>query len=158
MKLWKEEQLPRVEKERKSTLRGKWENAITGEHMGSVRKETLVVSVMNRCLETGTRLRDDQDNRPLAHQIRRPRQTGKNPLSSENRGQSPWDKRNRILADLKIVKKNRHVTIGILTCVKITSLRQDVYMAKDASLHMLRRRRSPAKSQRRVVRKDQLPY
>ena len=62
-----------------------------------------------------------------------------------------------VLPAWKLVK-TRHVIIGILACVKITSLRQDEYMAKDASLDMLRRRRSPAKSQRRVVRKDQLPY
>ena len=31
-KLWREEQLPRVNKERKPTLRGKWENTFCGEN------------------------------------------------------------------------------------------------------------------------------
>ena len=51
VKLWKEEQLPRFEKERKPMLRGKWENAVRGKQMCSVRMETLVVSVMNLYLE-----------------------------------------------------------------------------------------------------------
>ena len=51
---------------------------------------------------------------------------------------------------------NRHVILGTLPCVKITSLRQDASMATNAISDMFRRRRSPARSQRMVVRKDQL--
>ena len=50
----------------------------------------------------------------------------------------------------------RHVMIGMLPCVKITSLRQHAYMATDAIFDMLKRRKSPTTSQRKVVRKDQL--
>ena len=39
-----------------------------------------------------------------------------------------------------------------------TSLRPDAYVAKNADSDMLRLRRSPAKKQRKVVRKDQLHY
>ena len=60
MKLWKEEQLPRAEKERKPTLRRKWENAFVGRHMDNVLKETYVVSVLNLYLETDTRLREER--------------------------------------------------------------------------------------------------
>ena len=49
-----------------------------------------------------------------------------------------------------------HVTIGILPCVKTTSLRLDKYMATNAIFDMLRLRKSPARSQRKVVQKDQL--
>ena len=42
----REEQYPRVKKERKLTLRGKWEDAISGMQMDSVLKKTLVVSVL----------------------------------------------------------------------------------------------------------------
>ena len=63
MKLWREVQLPRVEKERNPTLK-------VGFH---------VVLVMNLYQATDTRLRDEQDNRLLPHQIRRPRQMEKNP-------------------------------------------------------------------------------
>ena len=48
------------------------------------------------------------------------------------------------------VFKIRHVDSGILPCVKTTSL--------SADSDMLRLRRSPAKKQRKVVRKDQLHY
>ena len=56
------------------------------------------------------------------------------------------------------VFKIRHVDSGILPCVKTTSLRPDAYVAKNADSDMLRLRRSPAKKQRKVVRKDQLHY
>ena len=67
MILWKEEQLPRVVKERKPTLRGKWENAISGLQMDSVRKETLVFSLMTLYLETD----EEKDNRLLLLPIQR---------------------------------------------------------------------------------------
>ena len=53
----------------------------------------------------------------------------------------------------------RHVVIGILPYVKTTSLsgsRQ--IMATSAIFDMLRQMKSPAKSQRKVVQKDQLLY
>ena len=37
-KLWKEEQSPRVKKERKPTLRGKWESVFSGRHMDKCSK------------------------------------------------------------------------------------------------------------------------
>ena len=52
--------------------------------------------------------------------------------------------------------KHHHVSFGIFPCVKIISLKKDVYMATNAISDMLRQKESPAKSQRRVVPKDQL--
>ena len=51
-----------------------------------------------------------------------------------------------------------HVVFGILPCVKTTSLRLDARLATNVFSDMLRRRRSPARSERNVVRKDQLLY
>ena len=95
MKLWKEEQWPRVDKERNPTWRRKWENAISGKQMDSVRKETHVASVMNVYLAADTRRSDEQDNRPLPHQIRRQRQTLKNPSKKQERTK-PFGQRGRI--------------------------------------------------------------
>ena len=41
---------------------------------------------------------------------------------------------------------------------RVTFLKEDVYMATNATSDMLRQKESPAKSQRKVVRKDQLRY
>ena len=70
--LWNEDQLPRVKKETKPTLRGKWESVFSGRHMASVPQETQVVSVMtSQPLETKAKVRDDKGNRLLPHPIRR---------------------------------------------------------------------------------------
>ena len=51
-----------------------------------------------------------------------------------------------------------HVIIGTLPRVSITSLNEDANMATNVDSDMLRLRRSPSKSQRKVERKDQLLY
>ena len=58
-------------------------------------------------------------------------------------------------ADIAII---RHVNFGILPCVKTTSLKLDAHLAQNAFSDMLRFRRRPSSSQRKVVRKDQLFY
>ena len=50
------------------------------------------------------------------------------------------------------------MVFGILPYVKTTSLRLVAHLAKNAFSDMLRRRRSQSRSQRNVVRKDQLLY
>ena len=50
----------------------------------------------------------------------------------------------------------RHVALGILPYVKTTSQRLDANLATSVIFDMLMQMRSPAKSQRKVVRKDQL--
>ena len=69
-------------------------------------------------------------------------------------------RRREFRAEISLGKnvRTRHVIIGTLPRVNITSLRQDAGMATNAISDMLRRRRSPAKNQRKVVRKDQLLY
>ena len=62
--------------------KGRWENAISGKQLDSVRKGTHVVSVMIPRLETDA-IRDKWDNRPLPHQNRRHRLTERNPQKAE---------------------------------------------------------------------------
>ena len=93
--LWREEQLPRVNKERKPTLRGKWENAFCGRQMDNVPKEAHVVSPMILHLGTDARIREEKDNRPLLHLIQRQRLTGKNPSTDQAADVSPWTARRR---------------------------------------------------------------
>ena len=77
-KLWREEQSPIVEKERKPTLRGKWLSVFSGSHMDKVRNFSHVVSVMtDKHKETRTAVRGEKDGRPLPHQTRRPRLTAR---------------------------------------------------------------------------------
>ena len=51
-----------------------------------------------------------------------------------------------------------HVNFGILPCIKTASLGPDAHMEMNADIDMLRQRKSPAKSQKKVVRKHQLHY
>ena len=60
-------------------------------------------------------------------------------------------------ADTKIVR-TCHVNVGTFPCVKTTSLRPNALMEEHVSSDMLRLKKSPAKSQRKVVRKDQLHH
>ena len=56
------------------------------------------------------------------------------------------------------IVETRHVIVGIVPCVKITSPKQDAFLAKDAVFDMLRRRRIPKRSRRMVVQMEQLLY
>ena len=150
--LWKEDQSPRINKERNPTLRGKWKSVFSGMHMDNVPKESHAVSVMTKLpLATVAKVRDWKDDRLLPHQIRRKRLTVR-----KAREMKALTKEVRFCAE-KIVKK-RHVNFDIFPCVRITSQNPDAQMAIDADFDMLRQRKSPAKSQRKVVRKDQFHY
>ena len=84
---------------RKPTLRGKWENVFIGTQMDNFQKETHVVSVMNWLRETVAEARDQKDNRPLPHQIRRSRLTAREKILSKesgNKHESFSDKRSKI--------------------------------------------------------------
>ena len=77
------EAITKSQKGRKPSLRGKWENAISGKQLYSVRKETHVVSGMIPNLETEARLREKKNNRPLPHQKQRHRLTERHPQKVE---------------------------------------------------------------------------
>ena len=65
------------------TLRGKWESAISGKQLDSVRKETHPVSVMILYLETDVQVQRQKDKRPLPHQMRRHRLTDRHPQKDQ---------------------------------------------------------------------------
>ena len=100
------------------------------------------------------------DDRPFPHQIRRPRLTKGETKPQQHQATKRialQTKGAKFHADTENVKI-RHVAIGMLPYVKTTSLRLDANMTTSAIVDMLRLRRSPAKSQGKVVRKDQLLY
>ena len=94
-------------------------------------------------------VRDEKDDRLLPHQIRRQRLTkGEKQLQK----QATTDTRSKIPCRYTNIKI-RHVDSGILPYVITTSLRPDAQMAKNADSDMLRLRRSPTKSQRKMVQR-----
>ena len=102
-------------------------------------------------------LGDEKNNRPLPHQSRRPRLTAVEKTSQKNQVtemKALQTKGATFRADTEIVII-RHVAVGLLPCVTTTSLRPDAYMEENVSSDTLRLMRSPAKSQTKVVRKDQ---
>ena len=118
--LWNGDQSPRVKKERNPTLRGKWENAISGKHMENVPEETRVVSVMTQMpMETGAKIMDTKDDRLLLHPIRRQnRLTARAKILTVVRQESYLDK-NEIPCRFNFFQKKKfgHVNSGILPCV-----------------------------------------
>ena len=86
--------------------------------MDSVRKETLVASVMQLHLATDARLRDEEDSRPLPHQIRRPRQMGKNPPKVQATEVKAHGKEGADSVAEIIIVITGLVIICILPCVK----------------------------------------
>ena len=73
--LWKEDQSPRVNKERKPTLRGKWDSVFSGTHIVAAKEP----------LETVALATDEKDDRLLPHPIRRQTARDKNPSKSQAR-------------------------------------------------------------------------
>ena len=146
MKLRTEEQLPRVEKGRKPTLRGKWENAFNGRQIDNFPKETCAVSPMTLYVEVGS---EEKDNRLLRHRTHRQKLTGKNP----SKDQAP---ELRALveegADSRVktkAVKTRHVTPGILQYIRITSQKQDAVVARSADLDMFEAEEKPSRKSKK---------
>ena len=69
---------PTVKKGEKPAWIGRWENAASGQQLDNVRQEIHVFYAMIQHLETDA-IRDKKDNRPLLHQKRRQRLTGRYP-------------------------------------------------------------------------------
>ena len=102
----------------------------------------------------------EKDDRPLPHQIRRPRLTAREKNHQKhtgNRGENSSDARSSNPCRYENFI-TRHVIAGTLPYVKVTSLRLDAHLATKAFSDVLRLRRSPASCQRKVVRKDQLRF
>ena len=129
--------------------------------MDNVPKETHVVSVMtHKSLETVEKVRDEKDDRLVLHPIRRRNRLTtreKNPQRDQAKERKALWTRVKFHADSNSVK-TRHVSSGILPCVRITSLKKDVYTATNVIFDMLRQKERRTKDQRKVVQKDQLRY
>ena len=111
-------------------------------------------------LETVALVRDEKDYHLLPHPIRRQRLTARDKNHQRNQAtktKALQIKGTRFHADSESVK-TRHVKFGILRVSKTISLRLDARLEEHVSSEMLRLRRSPARSQRKVVRKDRLHY
>ena len=106
----------------------------------------------DRCVDYKGR----QDNRPLPHQVRRHRPTVRHPQRVRAAEEKALWKEGDSHADIEKNVRIRHVIVGTLPCVKITGLKQDAKKAQIAISDIMRRRRSPARSRRKEVRKDQL--
>ena len=104
--LWKEDQSPRVKKERKPTLRGKWESVFSGRHTDNVPKETHAVSVMTpRPLATVAVTRDQKDDRFLPYPLRR-----QSRLTEKGDKEESSDKRSQTVCRKNV--KTRRVSFG----------------------------------------------
>ena len=114
-------------------------------------KETHAVSVMTLLASRNRTVvvRDEKDDRHLPHSIRRQsRLTGR-----KSTQRKILTRQVRLCVDIKIVI-TRRVNFSIFSCARITCLKKVVFLVTNADFDMLRQRRSPAKSQREVVRKD----
>ena len=120
--------------------------------MDNVPKETHAVSVMTQHpLETVAKVRDEKDDRPLRHPIRRRSRLtvrDKNPQWNQAMKRKALQTNRAKFHAASNSVKTRHVNSGILPCVRIASLK-NVYMATNANRDMLRQTESPAKGQRR---------
>ena len=112
-----------------------------------------VVSVMIEHLETDA-TRGEKDNRPLLYQKRRYRLTEINhSMVQASEEQVFLEKEAEMRADISSREsaRTRHVVIGTLMCVSISSLNQDANMAKNVDSNTLRLMGSPVQSRRKVV-------
>ena len=127
---------------------GKYWETIT---KSMVRKETHAAPAMGKYKETGTMNSGQKNNHLLLRPKRRHRLTRKFRQAEEQALRNGTDSH----ADFERNAVFRHVMIGILPCVIITSLKQDANMVAIANTDTLMLRRSPARSRRKVVLKDQ---
>ena len=91
------------------------------------------------------KVRDEKDDRLLPHQVRRQRLSIK-----EATRMKALTREVRFHADTK-VEKIRRVNLASSRVSKLQSLKKDAYMATNTVFDMLRQKKTPARSQRKVV-------
>ena len=147
MKGWRQEFWSRVTKGEKSSLRGKWQNAISGKQLDSVQEETNVASASEVIV-------DRKHNRPFPLQKRRHGLTEENleRFWSQER-KSFWKKGPESTQYFSSKESARilRVIFGILPYVLITSLNRNANMATNVDSDTLRLICSPTKRRRKVV-------
>ena len=146
------------ESKREKSQRGKegGENAVTGKQLDRARKETYVVTVMNPA--SGNRCdqrRKEHSSSPAPRAKAQDwRANTLQRLRSQRRALLEREERFRAKIFIGESVRIRHVIVGSLPCVSITSLNQDANMATIVDSYTLRLMPSQAKS-RKVVRKNQ---
>ena len=159
--LWKGDHSPRVQKDRKPTLRGKWESVFSGRHMDNVPKQTHAVSVMTHSL--WQQWQRSETKRTIVFSCishSKVKQTdGEKQKSSQGSGneEASSSDKSEIPCRFKFCKKpSCKFWHSLPPCVKITSLKKGCINGDKCPFRQLRQKESPAKSQRKMVRKDQL--
>ena len=134
-------------------MRGNCANALSDKQKDSAHEKTLAVSATEVIV-------DRKYNRALLLQMRSHRLTEENleRLVPEEKALLEENAESRAKKSSNESVRTLRVIIGTLPYVKITSLRLDAFMAMIAVSDTLRRRKRPARSQRKVVRKEQLPF
>ena len=116
---------------------------------------------MTQHVATNLRIIGQKDNRLLPHLIRKYRLADKNPQKVqiiEEEALIEHGAKFRAEISFEESVRTRHVVIGTLPRVSTTSLNPGANLVKNVIFDMLRLKRIPARSRRKVVRKDQLPY
>ena len=123
-KLWKEEQSPRVKKEREPTLRGKLRSVFSGRHMDNVREETACSFSHDRPASGDSGGGQRRKGRSSSSAPNSKAKT-KSSKTSGNRKESSSEKMSEIPCRYNFFKlKARHFKIGILPCVVTASLKR----------------------------------
>ena len=97
-------------------------------------------------LATVALVRDEKDDRLLPQPIRR---QSRPMVKKATKRKALQIRQVRFCVDVKFVKKKRHVDLGILPCVKTTSLRPDAEMEDNVPSGMLRLVKSPSKKSKK---------
>ena len=135
------------QKGKKAKFERKVGECFSGRHMHNVQKETHVFSVMTDLYkETCTVVKDEEDDRLLPHQIRRPRLTKGEKILKHSRQQRGklFRRRSEIPCRYRTFSKIRHVVSGIFPCVKTTSLRLDAHLPTNAIFDMYEAEEEPS--------------
>ena len=127
------------------------------KQLNTARKETHVVSVMIPRLETDA-IRHEKDNRPLLHQKRRHRLTGRYPQkSSGSRGEKVLlEQEERFRAEISLVCI-RHVIMGTLPCVSNYKSEPGCKLGDKCYCRHVEAQEKPSKKSKKGGAKDQLP-
>ena len=152
--MFRKEQLPSIAEGKEPTLRGSWENTLSGSEIDNVPKETHVVSPHDSV--SGNIYESQRGKRPIVFSC-----TGYTwkdlQKIRQQRSESLESKRKDSLAETKMVK-TRHAISGNLPCVRITRLNRMPLWQKLLFSTWSGGSKKPGKSQRRVVLKDKWRY
>ena len=152
--LWNGVQSPRVKKETKPMLKGKWKSVFSGKHIGQCSNGDPCSFSHDPLLASGKRgSSQGRQGRSssLASHGKSKQTDGKKSDKEESS-----DKRSQILCRYVHCSNLCRVSFGSFPCVRTTSLKKVVFMATNTASDMLVNTWSPTRSRKKVVRKDQV--